>query len=154
MVMELAMSDISQIIRRLKPNLTDRNLIKKTIMKQQIDALFHLFRSRISHNDAHNGNFFYMKGGRIVLGDFGLAKNIYNRYEFPDCRFVNAYVVTLPKQDADLMRKILRASSRKPNKSEQRKLRDAFIQLWANSQKWDCLSDAELAAKVEPLLDN
>jgi hypothetical protein len=98
-----------------------------------------------------------MKGGSVVLGDFGLARNASNGYSCGRFAFVGIGQVgykSLSKEDAALINRIRFFQVFNNTKPQQRRLRDAFIQLWSNSQKWECLSNEELAAKVEPLLEN
>jgi hypothetical protein len=159
-VMELAMGDMLQVFNKLKdlPE-NDRPAAQKTIIKQMINAYFGIFRNRIAHNDDQLRNFFYKKNGTVILGDFGLAKKISKGYSVGLSVFAAVTEFSakklggqpIPEHDLELVNKIKKISSTERTKSNQRQLRDLFIELWANSQKWDCLSNQELAAKVEPL---
>jgi hypothetical protein len=157
--MELAAGDVKTItINLYEVSDDDRIAIQRAIIKQMIDGLFYLFRKRILHNDTHLKNFFYKKGGIIVLGDFGRAVKVPKGYEKEAAMFkcithLEANVSSIPDEDMALINEIKALPEKSLNKSEERKLRDTFIQLWVNSQKWDCLSDEELATKVEPLLE-
>jgi hypothetical protein len=159
MIMELAAGDVKTItINLYEVSDDDRIAIQRAIIKQMIDGLFYLFRKRILHNDTHLKNFFYKKGGIIVLGDFGQAVKVPKGYEKEAAMFkcitrLEANVSSIPDEDMALINEIKALPEKSLNKSEERKLRDTFIQLWVNSQKWDCLSDEELATKVEPLLE-
>jgi Protein kinase domain len=158
-VMRLAMGNIEKIDPEINDKLPhEKPIIRRSIIKQTIDGRFHIFRNRISHNDDHWGNFFYMKGGRVVLGDFGRAKMLPSGYGVGDAPFCETDFYlgchsSIPIQDQELVHQIQVFSKSSMGKHEQRKLRETYIQLWANSQKWDCLSNAELAAKIEPLLE-
>jgi serine/threonine protein kinase len=159
-VMQLAMGDFAQVILALRSqSVNDNKIIIKAIVRQMIQGLFHIFRNRITHNDEHSGNFFYMRGGNVVLGDFGMAENVSSGYDVGRHIFVQldpqlerSEVIT--PQDWGLISKIKHPGVVGGNKAKQRELRDAFIQLWANSQKWKCLSNEALAAKVEPLFES
>jgi tRNA A-37 threonylcarbamoyl transferase component Bud32 len=158
-IMELAMTDLRQISQKLSQAQDNEKAdVSKALVKQIINALFHIFRKRILHNDAHASNFFYKKGGVVVLGDFGLAERIHKGYDiskyefrlFDDSRTNLAN--HLSKNESLPIIELLGHANIYQNTARQREMRDKYIELWASTQKWECISNEVLDQKIHALL--
>jgi predicted unusual protein kinase regulating ubiquinone biosynthesis (AarF/ABC1/UbiB family) len=159
------MANLGQICHRLedaKPS--DRADISKSIIKQMTNALFYIFRRRITHNDTHTDNFFYKAGGLIILGDFGKAHTHPKGYNpsrgamknnpFSEIIQIiqNAGEITTISQKVMLQKMKDLFSLNGQSQSEQRLTRDTFIKPWAASQQWSCISNEESDQKICALL--
>jgi serine/threonine protein kinase len=133
----------------------ERLPIKKAMICQIINGLFHIFRRRIIHNDLYSRNILYKEDGLVKLADFGLVTEVPNNlYKATDSHdlFFDFENCGIPKKDMQLINKLFVQPNHIAGKEEVRRLRNDFIELYLNSKKWDCLSPEELAEKINPLL--
>jgi Protein kinase domain len=157
-VFELAKTTVAELIKAIEYLPKEKKIaINKAMIYQMVCGAFHIFRRRVLHMDLKAENILYSETGVISLADFGLVM------KFPDKEYASSKMKDIilklnydncgiPERDVKLMENLFIKYKITRGGEAQKSLRNDFIELYTNSKNWNCLTPAELAEEINPLL--
>jgi Protein kinase domain len=151
-------------------------IIKKSLTKQLISAVRYMADEGVAHHEIHLGNILYNQQGSIRIADFGKSSRVpAGEYSVsnPHADYVGSHTncfkplknwlddfSCIPEEDANLIEELTafvkeevdcKLYQTKFSKEKQIRIREALHQLDMNTENWNCLSEEEIASRLNPL---